>query len=273
MNPSGDQNAIERMTHKILESPKYRNLNIPADCVRDLVQREINIQVSPKAAEKKAKEKLHQIIAPYLGDPDYPSAGVELQQAAAEGKAILRTWCEKQLLSHSSTKERFPMTELFYKKILDRIGTPKTVLDLACGMNPFAFPWMGLPDSTRYHAFDLHAPRIQLINAFFSAWGLEPLAEVDDILLRVPRIEAEAAFFFKEAHRFENRRKGSNQGFFQQLNCEWIVVTLPSENLTGQHQMRERQRMLIEKSVSGQQWDVSEDEIGSEMIFFIRKNG
>ena len=171
MNPTADQEAIERMTQKILESPKYRNLNIPADCVRDLVQREINVQVSPKTAEKKAKEKLHQIIAPYLGDPDYPSAGMELQQAAAEGKAALRSWCEKQLLSHSSTKERFPVMESFYQKILDRIGSPKTVLDLACAMNPFAFPWMGLPDSTRYHAYDLHAPRIHLIMHFSQPGG------------------------------------------------------------------------------------------------------
>ncbi len=265
--------ALEKMIRKILDSPKYRGLGIPPESVQDLLERELKVQNDPKQAEKKAREKLHQIIAPYLGDPDYPTAESALTEAADAGEQAVRDWCTAQLQSHASTRERLPMMAEFYGRIFEQIGQPESILDLACAIHPLAFPWMGLPRTTHYHAYDLHSPRIRLINQFFTAWGLEPLAEVQDILLSVPAVQADAAFFFKEAHRFENRRKGSCRDFFGQLQVRWIVVTLPAENLTARHQMRDRQRQLIQKAVEGRDWKIQEDEVGSEMIFFIDKHG
>lgn len=172
---------------------------------------------------------------------------------------------------HTSSKERIPHMEAFYQTIFSRIGQPKVILDTACAFNPFAFPWMGLPKSTAYHAYDLHAPRVHLINSYFRAYSMQPLAEVRDILLDPPAAEADAAFFFKEAHRFESRKKGCNRNFWISLPVKTIVVTLPAENLTGQHQMRDRQRGLIEKNTEGLGWQLEETEIAGEMIFFIRK--
>lgn len=263
--------AIDQIVSKILSSPKYRGLGIPEESVEDIVKREISQQTDIKMAEKKAREKLHQVVAPYLGDPDYQSADALLSQIRHDDQENLKAWCLEMLRSHSSTRERLPSLELFYQTIFQFIGVPNVILDLACGMNPFAFPWMGLESSVRYYAYDLHTPRVNLINHFFTTWGLQPLVTVTDVLVQVPQTVADVAFFFKEAHRFESRRKGSNRAFFQQLSVKWIVVTLPAENLTGRHQMRDRQRMLIEKTITGFDWEVSEAEVGTEMIFFIRK--
>jgi 16S rRNA (guanine(1405)-N(7))-methyltransferase len=263
--------TVDQIVRKILSSPKYRELGIPKESVEDIVKREVSRQTDIKVAEKKAREKLHQVVAPYLGDPDYRSAGTALTQIHHDDREGLKAWCLEMLRSHSSTRERLPNLELFYQTVFEFTGKPNTVLDLACGMNPFAFPWMGLEPSVRYYAFDLHTPRVNLINRFFDAWGLQPLATVTDVLVQVPQTPADVAFFFKEAHRFESRRKGSNRAFFQQLSVKWIVVTLPAENLTGRHQMRDRERMLIEKTITGLDWEISETEVGTEMIFFIRK--
>ena len=100
---------------------------------------------------------------------------------------------------------------------------------------------------------------------------MEPLAETRDILLNPPDVEADTAFFFKEAHRFESRKKGCNRNFWISLPVKTIVVTLPAENLTGQHQMRDRQRSLIAKNIEGLGWQTEETEIAGEMIFVIRK--
>jgi 16S rRNA (guanine(1405)-N(7))-methyltransferase len=246
-------------------------MNLPAETVQDLIRQEIAAGKPPKEVERSMREKLHQIIAPYLGDPDYDSEEKQLAEAAEQGEDKIKEWCLRMLAVHTSSKERIPQMEEFYQAIFDRIGKPKSILDVACAFNPFAFPWMGLPRSTAYHAYDLHAPRVNLINNFFKVYGMEPLAETRDILINPPEADADAAFFFKEAHRFESRKKGCNRNFWISLPVKTIVVTLPAENLTGQHQMRDRQRSLIQKNIEGLGWNLEETEIAGEMIFFIDK--
>ena len=266
------EEEIDQLTARVLSSRKYAGMNLPEETVRDLLTQEIAVGKNPKEAEKGMREKLHQIIAPYLGDPDYELEEKRLAEAAAQGEGELKAWCEQILTVHTSSKERLPHLTEFYDTIYAHIGTPKVILDVACAFNPFAFPWMGLPKETVYYAYDLHAPRVHLINSFFRAYGMEPHAEVRDILLNPPEVSADAAFFFKEAHRFESRKKGCNRNFWISLPVKTIVVTLPAENLTGQHQMRDRQRSLIEKNIEGLGWGLEETEVSGEMIFFINKD-
>lgn len=262
---------IEKMVEHVLGSRKYAAMDLPEETVQDLIRQEIAVGKNPKEVEKSMREKLHQIIAPYLGDPDYPREEENLQKAAAAGDEAVKDWCLHMLSVHTSSKERIPYMEEFYRSIFKHIGIPQSILDVACALNPFAFPWMGLPKSTAYHAYDLHTPRVKLINSFFTVYNMEPLAETRDILLNPPDVQAETAFFFKEAHRFESRKRGCNRNFWISLPVKTIVVTLPAENLTGQHQMRDRQRNLVEKNIEGLGWELEETEIGGEMIFFITK--
>ena len=266
------ENDIDQMTERVLSSRKYSAMDLPPETVRDLIRQEIAAGKPPKEVEKSMREKLHQIIAPYLGDPDYPLEEERLAAAAAEGEDAVRDWCLRMLSVHASSRERIPHMTEFYQAIFGRIGVPESVLDVACAFNPFAFPWMGLPKTTAYHAYDLHTPRVHLINSFFKVYGMEPLAETKDILLNPPEAIADTAFFFKEAHRFESRKKGCNRNFWISLPVKTIVVTLPAENLTGQHQMRDRQRSLIEKNIDGLGWTYEETEIAGEMIFIIDKS-
>lgn len=265
------ENDIDQMTERVLSSRKYSAMDLPPETVRDLIRQEIAAGKPPKEVEKSMREKLHQIIAPYLGDPDYPLEEERLAAAAAEGEDAVRDWCLRMLSVHTSSRERIPHMTEFYQAIFERIGVPESILDVACAFNPFAFPWMGLPKTTAYHAYDLHRPRVHLINSFFKVYGMKPLAETKDILLNPPESIADTAFFFKEAHRFESRKKGCNRNFWISLPVKTIVVTLPAENLTGQHQMRDRQRNLIEKNIDGLGWSYEETEIAGEMIFIIDK--
>ena len=262
---------IREMTERVLHSRKYAAMNLPAETVQDLIRQEIAAGKPPKEVERSMREKLHQIIAPYLGDPDYAAEEVCLKEAAAQGDDAVRDWCLRMLSVHTSSRERIPHLYDFYQEIFSRIGIPESILDVACAFNPFSFPWMGLPRGTAYHAYDLHSPRVHLLNSFFKVYGMEPLSETRDILLDPPDVSADTAFFFKEAHRFEARKKGCNRNFWISLPVKTIVVTLPSENLTGQHQMRDRQRSLIEKNTAGLNWNIEETEVAGEMIFIIQK--
>lgn len=262
---------ILQMTERVLHSRKYAAMDLPAETVHDLIRQEIAAGKPPKEVEKAMREKLHQIIAPYLGDPDYGQEEKLLAEAAEQGEDAIRDWCLRLLSVHTSSKERIPHMTSFYQTVFAHIGIPHSILDVACAFNPFAFPWMELPKDTAYYAYDLHTPRVHLINHFFKVYGLDTLAETRDILINPPKVKADTAFFFKEAHRFESRKKGCNRNFWISLPVKTIVVTLPAENLTGQHQMRDRQRSLIEKNIEGLGWTVDETEVAGEMIFFINK--
>ncbi len=267
------EEAQKSIVRKILQSRKYQSLHIPEETVLQLLVQESSKTKNRKEAEKGVREKLHQIIAPYLGDPDYPLAEQQLLEANLNGITAVNNWCQNMLMSHSSSKERMPHIVLFYQKLFEMIGRPHSIQDLACAMNPLAFPWMELSLSTEYYAYDLHHPRINLINRFFEIQGLSPLAKVQDILINTPENHTDAAFFFKEAHRFEARSKGCCRDFFRRIQADWLVVTLPAENLTGQHGMRDRQQRLMDKSIEGSGWDMVEFEIETEMVFCIHKHG
>jgi 16S rRNA (guanine(1405)-N(7))-methyltransferase len=256
----------------ILASKKYRSLNLPPETVIDLIQNALNRGYKPEKAVDDAREKLHNIIAPYLGDPDYNQAMNELRRVGFfDTGAAMQAFSLKMLESHASTKERIPELEEFYSTIRSVIGKPSIILDLACAMQPFAHPWMGLPADCRYFAYDLHQPRVDLINQYFNAARINGQAFYGDILLQPPSQQADAAFFFKEAHRFDQRQKGCNRAFWQALNVRWLVVSLPATNLTGRFDLADRQRKLVNETLTGLDWPVTEFLVGNELIFCVRK--
>jgi len=261
------------LARPILESKKYRALNLPPETVVDLIQLALEHGLKPDQAVDEARKKLHNIVAPYLGDPDYAKEQDHLEHIGTfSNQDEIRSFSLRMLESHASTHERIPLLNEFYKTIFDITGKPGTILDLACAMHPFSYPWMRLPAGCLYQAYDLHQPRVDLINQYFKAAGINGQAFYGDILLNPPPHQADAAFFFKEAHRFDQRRHGCNRPFFEALNVRWLVVSLPASNLTGRFDLADRQRKLVSDTLAGLNWPVTEVLVGTELIFCIRKN-
>ncbi len=252
----------------LLASRKYRQLNLPRETIRDLLEQELAHHNSTRAALKAVREKLHQIVAPYLGDPDYVAASLKLDAAFRSGDPlIIKNVCMEIMQQHASTRERIPHLAEFYKAIFAVTGKPQIIIDLACGLNPLSFPWMDLSTDTQYHAWDLHQPRVTLINTYFRLQGLPELAFQGDILVNPPKIQTDVTFFFKEAHRFDQRRRGCNRNFWQAIHTHWLIVTLPSRNLTGHHSLIDQHRRLVMEAIQNFPWQMKELEIGGELIF------
>ncbi|MHB8192014.1 MAG: class I SAM-dependent methyltransferase [Bellilinea sp.] len=267
------QALLSRLVREIGQSRKYRELEIPVETLKDLLEQELGKGRSDSAALQSVREKLHNIVAPYLGDPDYAAASEKLNTASRTGEIdSLRPVCREIMESHASTQERVPLLDHFYERLWAVTGIPGSVLDLACGLHPFGLPWMGLPQTTRYYAYDLLAPRINLINHFFGLTGYEAQGFVQDILVTPPDVHADVGIFFKEAHRFEQRKKGCNRPFFKALNVRWLLVSLPAVDLGGHHSMVDRQRKLMDSILTGLPWTVEEILIENELIFCIQKS-
>jgi len=265
---------LQSLVVEILNSRKYRHLGIPAETVEDLLAQELGRGHSQKDAVKETRKKLHNIVATYLGDPDFAKAEIELEQAVrSQDSQEIKTTCASLLSEHASTRERLPILQQFYQQIFAVTGKPDTILDLACGLNPLSFPWMGLPESVHYYAYDLNRPRLTLIHKFFVLLGMQPCGEARDILLTPPSEKAQVAFFFKEAHRFEQRQKGCNLAFWQALNVNYLLVSLPTASLSGRHNLLEQQRRLVYGTIGDLPWKTTEIRFDSEIVFCIDKTG
>jgi 16S rRNA (guanine(1405)-N(7))-methyltransferase len=260
--------ALER----ILSSQKYRHLSIPYATLEGIYTVELRRLNDPRKALKSTKEKLHHVMAPYLGDPDYERSTVALQKAyESQDPQLIRSTLKHILNAHISTRERLPIMETFFRSIFSITGQPGSILDLACGLNPLAYPWMGLPSSVKYHAYDIHLPRIRLINDFFCLEGLPPLAEMRDIIISPPLLTADVAFLLKEVYRLEERQPGCNHLLWQSLPVNWLVVSLPSRNMKGTRNLLEADRQLIQTILAGMSWECKELVFDTEIVFCIRK--
>lgn len=267
-----DPQFAPRLVQHLLASRKYRDLHLPEDTILDLIRQAQAHSTQPREVEQIVREKLHNIIAPYLGDPDYDTCLEDLRLAYLSGEPEqVKRVCGNILAAHASTKERLPILEEFYARIFAHTGPVKVILDLACALNPFALSWMNLPAGVQYYAYDLHQPRLDAINGLFRLNGLPELAMRQDVLVEPPVIEADAAFFFKEAHRFEIRQKGCNRAFWQRLHVRHLLVSLPTASLTGRHSKIEQHRRLVYDTIAGLNWQVQEIEFENEMVFCIEK--
>jgi len=262
---------MNEIASRLLARRKYRSLALPMETLQDLICQGLPLAKNTRELEKLVRQKLHNIVAPYLDSVDYGDASTQLNHIKPGDETTLNQFCHGILAKHASTAERLPIMQDFYRRIFAITGIPTTVLDLACGLNPFALPWMELSPSTIYRAYDLHEPRVALINQFLEYIERPPLAEKRDILVNPPEEDADVAFFFKEAHRFEQRQHGCNHAFWQSLKVRHLVVSLPVANLSGSRSMIDGQRILVERTIKGLPWNVQELVFDSEIVFCLDK--
>jgi 16S rRNA (guanine(1405)-N(7))-methyltransferase len=268
------ESLIHKTVEQIQQSRKYRQRGLNRATIEHLILQEAPRFDSRRKLLKAVRRKLHNIVAPYLGEPDYDllSARLAAIENPAPDSPQLKAFCLDVLREHASTAERIPHMDVFYEKIFEMAGRPKSILDLACGLHPLSFPWMELPATTRYIAYDIIQPRIDFLNAFFTQIGLAPLATSQDILANPPEISAELAFFFKEAHRFEKRQPGSNRGFWRSLRVDVLAISLPAQDLSGSHDRLEQNRALVRENLP-RAVEMREVVVGNEMLFLIQNPG
>ena len=263
---------MDAIIHRIKSSRKYEHIDIPDETIKDLLQQEFPRYKKESDAVRSAKAKLHNIIALYLGDADYKKTTSKIESVFSEMTAEgINRMCVEILSQHHSTRERLPYVEEFFEKIFSICGNPGSLMDLACGLNPFALPFMDLPKRCSYHAYDIHRPRITLINRFFTLSGREPLAEVRDVLIHPPRIQADAAFIFKEAHRMEKRRAGASRELVRALNARFIFLSLPNRSLDGRRDLSGRMRSLAEDILEGIDSVIQEAGFPGETLYWTEK--
>lgn len=226
------EDELGEIVSALRRSRKYRF--VCEDTLRRIARWAAARHGKTKDIVKAAKRKLHQAYGAYLEgfDPAEVEALVEaLPSDPPEG--MLRETCLKILEQHASAKERIPFMEEAFAEVFRRTGRPEVILDLACGLNPFAFPWMGLSRETEYHAYDMESRLVSAVDAFLLRVGVEHSAVCCDLLVSVPEAEADVAFLLKTMPCLERQEKGASTRILRGVKARNVVVSFPAQSLGG----------------------------------------
>ncbi|PID85674.1 MAG: hypothetical protein CSA11_12115 [Chloroflexi bacterium] len=267
----GDEAEVNALVTAVKQSKKYGNTS--EETIRELAEEAQRRYKKPKQALKHVRSQLHNIMAPYLGDPDYETAKEQLTAVfATNDPAQIKATCHDLLYSHLSTRERLPLLDTFYQEIFAITGKPHSLLDIACALNPLSFPWMDLPTSTQVYAYDIHEPRIDFLNHYFTLQGLAPLAKLQDVALHFPQEQADVALFLKEMPRFARNYGALGRPLLEALNVHWLVISFPSVSTHGGRNLTARYRQFMFQLIDGLPWQATEIRFEGELVFCIEKD-
>jgi 16S rRNA (guanine(1405)-N(7))-methyltransferase len=264
---------LEEIISAVAASKKYRS--ICADTIRHVAARELAAAPhgSVKAAVKATKRRLHQLYGAFEHDFDFDAASLRLQQAYETGlEPEVRAACRQLMALHSSTRERLPILDRFYPAIWAAAGRPASILDLGCGLNPLAVPWMDLPAGARYVAVDIDAARIGFLNRFLVLAGHPPLARCQDILVQPPQDVADLALLLKMSPTLERQEPGATLRLLQQLRTPCIAVSFAVKSLGGRRKgMLAHYQQQFLHIVEVQRWSVKELVFETELAFVVKR--
>ncbi|GAB4279358.1 MAG: hypothetical protein Kow0080_31610 [Candidatus Promineifilaceae bacterium] len=261
----------------VKQSRKYHDTS--EETIAALVADAARKYKSRKEVEKAVRKQLHNIMAPYLGDPDYEQAKTQMTEAFAQGAEAVKALCLELMAVHVSTEERLPILDTFFRQIFAVTGKPRAILDIACALDPLSLPWMGLGDETatfvppdlQFFAIDIHEARVDFLNHFFRLAGIAPLARVQDVALQFPQDRADVALFLKEMPRFSRNYGNLGRPLLEALPVDWLVLSYPTKSAHGGRDLTARYRMFMYELLAGKDWPVTELVFEGELVFCIKK--
>jgi 16S rRNA (guanine(1405)-N(7))-methyltransferase len=192
------------------------------------------IERRPADAVKRAKARLHQIHAAFapLERIDAAARAVARLESCVDPPA-LEACCREVLDGHASTRERPHDLRGLYATLFELTGRPESVLDLGCGLHPFALPFMDLPRATPYHALDLDQRLVGFVDALFRKLGQEGSARAVDLLGDEPLPSADVALALKLLPTLEQQGRDAASRLLARVAARALVVSFSTRSIGG----------------------------------------
>ncbi len=264
---------LAALVEAVQKGPKYRN--VCEEVIRGIGARELAKGRTLREAVKATKGKLHQAGAAYLtGRPPYDEWLARLEMASTAGDLNqVRAVCREAMTYHSSTCERLPILEQFYAETLGHLAPISSVVDVACGLNPLAIPWMPLAPKTQYYGFDMYTDMVGFLNRALPLLGVEGRIEALDVTQSLPELEADVALLLKSLPCMEQLAASSSGPLLRKLKPCTLLISYPTYSLGRREKgmLRNYEEQLWEL-VEGEGWAVRRLAFESELAFVVNKN-
>lgn len=266
-----NRQSEQQLSNQIVRTPKYADLaeTLVARIARD----EAKKNLSPRAAIQSARTRLHRLTGAFLAPKiNYAQWLNNFQSLEPLDSSGLQSTSRLMMRLHASTAERLPFLSEFYHTTLATIDPVSSVLDLACGLNPLAIPWMPLADHFTYMAVDVVSQLIYFLNQYFAIRNLAGTALTLDLSHTLPTDPVQLALLMKALPLMEQIEHGLSQRILDHLNAQHILVTYPLQSLGGRSKgMKETYRAQFDQLISGRAWKIQEFLFPNEVAYLITK--
>ncbi|MFW5865779.1 MAG: hypothetical protein ACOCU6_01660, partial [Nanoarchaeota archaeon] len=201
------------------------------------------------------------------------------QQRIASIRSIDDPLCDFLLDNHQSTRERHAQYVELYTRI-ERfcsscgVTLPFSVLDLACGWNPFAIKYFSTLPS-QYIASDISEEDMGTIRLFFRNTGLNgrcislDLTSKDaiDELNRLSSVDV--VFLFKTLDSLERSSRNISKRLLSFLasKASVFVISFPSVSIGGKQDIDKKRRAWFESWCSRNKWYVQRFSLENELVY------
>jgi 16S rRNA (guanine(1405)-N(7))-methyltransferase len=256
--------STDTLVQTVLSATKYRHIS--PDLVRQIGERELAVRRNMKEAVKATKNKLHQVGGAYFeAKVDYEAALKQLHESTD-----MPPTCRQLMQYHTSTRERLPMLDDFYRTVFAHLPPIQRVIDIACGLNPLAHPWMLLPPDAEYLAYDIYGDMIAFLNGFMNLAGIKGKAEVRDVIGRPPTEPADLIFILKTLPCLEQIDKTAATTLLDKINGRYLLITYPAQSLGGRRKgMIANYTAHFHNLATDRNWQFQQFEFETELAFLV----
>jgi 16S rRNA (guanine(1405)-N(7))-methyltransferase len=253
------------VVERVRRSARYRDVD-PALVTR-LAAEELPKARTTDDAVKRVKRRLHQAVGAFRG----ARAGTPSPPWNSLGDPRTRAACADVMRGHASSRERLPHLDRFYSGIWDHTGTPRRLLDLGCGLNPLALPWMDLGDAM-YLASDVDERPLATVRRFLGAVGQPHLVEARDLVVDPPSDEADVALLLKLVTTLDRQDPDAAAHVLRSLRVRHAVVSFAARSLGGRVDRRARayrERLDRLAADAARVRTVAEASVPNELVFVL----
>ncbi len=269
MNSPAD---LDELVAEVQAGAKYAPID--PGFVRRLLERELANSRSRKELVKAVRNKLHQVGGAYQEKPIvYTKWSERLAGLLGDVHSEpARQFCLEMMAEHTSTRERLPYLERFYAETLAPIQPLRSLLDLACGLNPLAFSWMPLSPDVTLQVCDIYADQAAFLNRFFAHFAIAGQASVCDLTQSVPQQPVQLALLLKTIPCLEQVDKAIGRRLLGGIQAEHILVTFPAHSLGGKSKgMRSNYDAHFLELLAGLPFDARRFDFPGELAYLLTR--
>jgi 16S rRNA (guanine(1405)-N(7))-methyltransferase len=263
---------LDEIAAAVTANPRY--MDISPELVQRIARQEAAKHSSFKDVVKNTRAKLHQVGGAYLAqEPPYERWLQQAQEAGLPGNSeALQQHCLQWMGQHASTRERLPILGQLYTAIFAELPPVHSVLDIACGLNPLAIPWMPLTSEDSYVAFDIYGRMVDFLNQLFAPGPLQFHAERRDVLGDLPYPQVDLALVLKTLPCLEQVDKQIAPRLLEAIPAAHLAVSFPVRSLGGRSKgMPEHYSQHFEALARQHAWQIRRLDLPGELVYLVEK--
>ncbi|MBS3141117.1 hypothetical protein J4405_03160 [Candidatus Woesearchaeota archaeon] len=182
-------------------------------------------------------------------------------------KVMFKEIRKKLRKSYGSFKEYYePRKKEVYEKIFEITGSPKSILDLGCGLTPLDLKL------NNYYAYDISSENIKKISEYFKKNNLKSKAELFDLINdnyeKLPKVHV--CFLLKVLESLEAIKKNISLEILNKIKADFIVVSFAKKVLSNNQIIKKKGRRWFKRILKYNFKNYETFDTDDEVFYIIR---